>query len=145
MSVEENAPVGAIVPVIAPAVVDAVEADVRRICTRYAARLQFHGWHHVSFVRTKAARFAVLNGAEVSVVETAALVHDVNYLVRSNSSAAAGSDLRLAILARAGVAPMSRAGSTGSSSRPRWPPAAGTSRWRRRLCPTPTPCSRRCR
>ncbi len=103
MSVEENAPSGDIVPVIAPAVVDAVEADVHRICTRYAARLQFHGWHHVSFVRTKAARFAVLNGAEVSVVETAALVHDVNYLVRRNSSAAAGGRLRRAILTRAGV------------------------------------------
>jgi uncharacterized protein len=90
-------------PVIAPAVVDAVEADVHRICTRYAARLQFHGWHHVNFVRTKAARFAVLNGAEVSVVESAALVHDVNYLVRRNSAAAAGSSLRLAILKRAGV------------------------------------------
>ncbi|WP_133909243.1 HD family phosphohydrolase [Actinophytocola oryzae] len=90
-------------PVLPPAVVDAVEADVRRLCTRYAARLQFHGWHHVSFVRTKAARFAVLNGAEVSVVETAALVHDVNYLVRRNSAASAGSGLRLAILSRARV------------------------------------------
>ncbi|WP_459715231.1 HD domain-containing protein [Actinophytocola sp. KF-1] len=105
MSVEENTPAGEIVPVIAPDVVDAVEADVHRICTRYAARLQFHGWHHVSFVRTKAARFAVLNGAEVSVVETAALVHDVNYLVRRNSSAAAGGRLRRAILKRAGVVP----------------------------------------
>jgi uncharacterized protein len=105
MSVSENVPVGQIVPVIAPVAVDAVETEVRRICTRYAARLQFHGWHHVSFVRSKAARFAVLNGAEVSVVETAALVHDVNYLVRRNSSAATGGRLRLAILARAGVAP----------------------------------------
>lgn len=106
MSVSENVPaVHQFVPVIAPAVVDAVEAEVRRICTRYAAKLQFHGWHHVGFVRSKSARFAVLNGAEVSVVETAALVHDVNYLVRRNSSAATGRRLRLAILARAGVAP----------------------------------------
>jgi len=106
MSISESAPaVHEIVPVIHPSVVDAVDADVHRICTRYAARLQFHGWHHVSFVRSKAARFAVLNGAEVSVVETAALVHDVNYLVRRNSSAAAGRRLRHAILSRAGVAP----------------------------------------
>ena len=106
MSVTENAPaVHEIVPVIAPSVVDAVDADVHRVCTRYAARLQFHGWHHVSFVRSKAARFAVLNGAEVSVVETAALVHDVNYLVRRNSTASAGRGLRLAILSRAGVQP----------------------------------------
>ena len=105
MSVEESTPAGVTRPVIAPDVVDAVEADVHRICTRYAARLQFHGWHHVSFVRTKAARFAVLGGAEVSVVETAALVHDVNYLVRKNSAAAAGGGLRRAILRRAGVPP----------------------------------------
>jgi uncharacterized protein len=105
MSVSENVPtVGRIVPVVPPAVVDVVETEVRRICARYAARLQFHGWHHVSFVRSKAARFAVLNGAEVSVVETAALVHDVNYLVRRNSAASAGGRLRLAILTRAGVA-----------------------------------------
>lgn len=103
MSVEESTPAGVTRPVIAPEVVDAVEAEVHRICTRYAARLQFHGWHHVSFVRTKAARFAVLNGAEVSVVETAALVHDVNYLVRRNSAAAEGGHLRRAILHRAGV------------------------------------------
>jgi uncharacterized protein len=92
-----------ILPALRPAMVDAVEADVRRICARYAAQLQFHGWHHVNFVRTKAAQFAVLNGAEVSVVETAALVHDVNYLVRRNSPASAGSGLRLAILKRAGI------------------------------------------
>jgi uncharacterized protein len=104
VSVTDSTPEGhTIVPVIPPGVVDAVEADVHRLCTRYAARLQFHGWHHVNFVRTKAGRFAVLNGAEVSVVETAALVHDVNYLVLRNSAAAAGSGLRCAILARAGV------------------------------------------
>jgi uncharacterized protein len=82
-----------------------VEAEVRRLCTRYAARLQFHGWHHVSFVRAKAAQFAASNGAETSVVETAALVHDVNYLVRRNSSAAIGRRLRMSVLSRARVRP----------------------------------------
>lgn len=106
MSVTENAPaVAEIVPVVAPAAVDAVEDEMRVLCARHAARLQFHGWHHVSFVRAKAARFAVLNGAEVSVVETTALVHDLNYLVAKNSPAAAGRELRMGILSRAGVAP----------------------------------------
>jgi uncharacterized protein len=72
---------------------------------RYAQRLPFHGWHHVSFVRAKAVHFARANGAEVSVVETAALVHDVNYLVRRNSAASAGERLRLDVLARAGIGP----------------------------------------
>ncbi|WP_432705073.1 HD family phosphohydrolase [Actinokineospora globicatena] len=89
---------------IARPVVTAVERHVRALCERHAARLQFHGWHHVSFVRDKAAEFAAGNGSDVAVVETAALVHDVNYLVRRNSTAAAGSGLRLSILAGAGVA-----------------------------------------
>ncbi|GLZ36969.1 HD family phosphohydrolase [Actinokineospora sp. NBRC 105648] len=80
-----------------------VERRVRALCTRYARKLPFHGWHHVSFVRDKAVEFAALNGSDVSVVETAALVHDVNYLVRRNSTAAAGSGLRMAVLAGAGV------------------------------------------
>jgi uncharacterized protein len=39
----------------------------------------------------------------VSVVATAALVHDLNYLVRRNSAASAGRTLRLEILAAAGI------------------------------------------
>jgi uncharacterized protein len=80
-----------------------VERRVRQLCVKYAVRLPFHGWHHVDFVRTKAVEFAGHNGAEKSMVETAALVHDVNYLVLRNSPAAAGQDLRLGILADAGV------------------------------------------
>jgi uncharacterized protein len=87
------------------AIVDAVENRVHRLCRRYADRLQFHGWHHVSFVRAKAAGFARHNGADTTVVEVAALVHDVNYLVLRNSPAAAGRSLRLEILAECGVPP----------------------------------------
>ncbi|GAB2767608.1 HD family phosphohydrolase [Amycolatopsis magusensis] len=85
------------------AAIHAVEQAVRRLCLRHAERLPFHGWHHVSFVRSKAVGFARLNGADVSLVETAALVHDVNYLVRRNSPAAEGSGLRMQMLADAGV------------------------------------------
>jgi uncharacterized protein len=75
---------------------------VRHLCQE-AGNLPFHGWHHVSFVRDKGARFAAANGADCSVVTTAALVHDLNYLVRRNSPAAAGGALRMRILAEAGV------------------------------------------
>ena len=85
------------------AIVDAVGNRVHRLCRQYADRLQFHGWHHVSFVRAKAISFAAHNGADRSAVEVAALVHDVNYLVRRNSPAAAGRSLRLEILAECGV------------------------------------------
>jgi uncharacterized protein len=84
-------------------VITDVERQVRELCRRYAGRLPFHGWHHVNFVRSKAVGFAGHNGADTGVVEVAALVHDVNYLVRRNSPAAAGSDLRLSMLSEAGV------------------------------------------
>jgi len=80
-----------------------VERRVWELCTRLAPRLQFHGWHHVSFVRDKAVHFAERNGSTVDVVHVAALVHDVNYVVRRNSPASEGSDLRQEILAEAGV------------------------------------------
>ena len=84
-------------------IIDAVERHVRDLCQRFADRLPFHGWHHVTFVRAKSVEFAEVNGADVAVVETAALVHDVNYIVQRNSTAAAGRRLRLEILAKAGV------------------------------------------
>ncbi|MEV6446021.1 HD domain-containing protein [Amycolatopsis sp. NPDC051716] len=89
--------------VVVGAVVGAVERRVHRLCREYADRLPFHGWHHVNFVRTKAAGFARHNGADAAVVEVAALVHDVNYLVLRNSPAAAGRSLRREILVECGV------------------------------------------
>ncbi|MCE6994914.1 HD family phosphohydrolase [Saccharothrix sp. S26] len=80
-----------------------VEAEVWRLCRDLAAKLQFHGWHHVSFVRDKAVHFARRNGSDAALVEVAALVHDVNYMVRRNSLPVDGRWLRLDILARAGV------------------------------------------
>jgi len=86
-----------------PTVIMEIDWRVRALCHRHAADLPFHGWHHVNFVRTKAVGFAGHNGADAGVVEVAALVHDVNYLVRRNSPAAEGSDLRRTMLAEAGV------------------------------------------
>jgi uncharacterized protein len=80
-----------------------VERRVWELCSLHAPNLQFHGWHHVSFVRDKAVHFAERNGADREVVQVAALVHDVNYVVRRNSPAMAGSALRMDILAESGV------------------------------------------
>ncbi len=85
-------------------VVAEVACRVHELCLRAGQRLPFHGWHHVRFVRAKAAEFAARNGADVGLVETAALVHDLNYLVRRNSVAAAGGSLRRRVLAASGVA-----------------------------------------
>jgi uncharacterized protein len=103
MQSKDAAAVHAVVPTVPAAALAIVDARVRALCARYAKRLPFHGWHHVSFVRAKAVQFARANGAEISVVETSALVHDVNYLVRRNSPAAAGGQLRRNLLIRAGI------------------------------------------
>jgi uncharacterized protein len=80
-----------------------VEQRVRRLCEDLAAKLQFHGWHHVSFVRDKSVHFAERNGAARDVVEVAALVHDLNYMVRRNSLPTDGAALRRKVLFVAGV------------------------------------------
>lgn len=87
---------------IRPEVVSRVDARVREIY-RQARELPFHGWHHIEFVRAKALEFAARNGADPGLVEVAALVHDLNYLVERDSLAAAGRGLRQRLLREAGV------------------------------------------
>lgn len=84
-------------------VADAVLRRVKRLYARQRARLPFHGWHHVRFVRDKGMEFAELNGSDVHLVGVAALVHDLNYLVQPNSAASAGRYLRMNLLVRAGA------------------------------------------
>lgn len=64
----------------------------------FTSGLPFHGWHHVEFVRARAVKFAERNGANVAIVEAAALLHDLNYMVKRNSRVNAGEDLRGVIL-----------------------------------------------
>lgn len=60
--------------------------------------LLFHGWHHINFVRKKSRIFAQSINADVFIVESAALVHDLNYLVKENSNPGDGKELRKEIL-----------------------------------------------
>jgi uncharacterized protein len=64
--------------------------------------LLFHGWHHINFVTNKAKQFAEIIGANVEIVECAALVHDINYIVEINSEPEAGEKLRHELLLEAG-------------------------------------------
>lgn len=64
--------------------------------------LLFHGWHHVSFVQRKSVEFARSINADLFLVESAALVHDLNYLVKPNSDPEVGKELRLTLLQKAG-------------------------------------------
>lgn len=81
-------------------------ADVLRATYEVRAdQVPFHGWHHVEFVRLKAAQFARERQADDFLVEAAALVHDVNYLVEINSEPEAGALLRAQLLASTGFTP----------------------------------------
>lgn len=93
---------------IAPEVVHSVNDAVRSTYRSFDRPLPFHGWHHIEFVREKALEFAERNGADRSIVEIAALVHDLNYLVEPDSPARAGRQLRHRVLLAAGVAPGDR-------------------------------------
>lgn len=68
-----------------------------------AKDVPFHGLHHVSFVADKARCFAAELGADPAVVEIAALVHDLNYLVEARSDASVGGQLRSQLLASVGL------------------------------------------
>ncbi|SHN44424.1 hypothetical protein [Cryptosporangium aurantiacum] len=78
----------------------------REVCNLYDRRnhdVPFHGWHHIEFVTSKARDFALELGADATLVEVAALVHDLNYLVDTTTSAASGRDLRQKILEASGA------------------------------------------
>lgn len=64
--------------------------------------LLFHGWHHISFVQKKAVEIAKTIDADIFFVESTALVHDLNYLVESNSDPEAGEELRHRLLQKSG-------------------------------------------
>lgn len=80
--------------------------DLRSFLKNYygehGAGLLFHGWHHITFVTDKATVLAEEMGADVKIVATAALTHDLNYLVDPYSRMTEGQKLREDILTRHG-------------------------------------------
>src|SRR5512147_491452 len=69
---------------------------------KHNSELLFHGWHHINFVTKKALEFAESISSDKFLVETAALVHDLNYIVEPNSEPEIAKDLRHSILADCG-------------------------------------------
>ena len=78
--------------------------QVRQLLERSSEVVPFHGWKHTAFVRDKAVEYAADRGADVGLVEAAALVHDLNYLVEPNSSPSAGRRTRREVLGACGFA-----------------------------------------
>lgn len=75
---------------------------VRSLLDERADDVPFHGWGHTGFVRNKAVEFAKTRDADVELVEAAALVHDLNYVVAPNSDPSAGQSVRSELLAASG-------------------------------------------
>jgi uncharacterized protein len=80
-----------------------IEHAVRRQYQEFASGLSFHGWHHVEFVRTKAVSLALKNNADVTIVEAAALLHDLNYMLQRNSRATVACQMRAQLLGDLGI------------------------------------------
>lgn len=64
--------------------------------------LLFHGWHHIFFVFKKALEFSEVLKADAFLVQSAALTHDLNYLVEKNSLPEIGANLRKSVLLECG-------------------------------------------
>jgi len=79
-----------------------LENAVRTLYQKAQDHLPFHGWHHIDFVKKKAVQFARERKADSPLVAAASLVHDLNYLVRSNSEPEDGRSLRRRFLQNAG-------------------------------------------
>ncbi|MGV8150484.1 MAG: HD family phosphohydrolase [Candidatus Woesearchaeota archaeon] len=60
-------------------------SKLEHIYHKQSKKLLYHGWHHIIFVRNKAVVFAKSIDADLFLVESAALVHDLNYIVKKNS------------------------------------------------------------
>lgn len=72
--------------------------DLKKLYYKKGKKLLFHGWHHINFVRKKSKIFAQSIKANVFLVESSALVHDLNYLEKENSHPEDGEKLRKKIL-----------------------------------------------
>lgn len=72
--------------------------NLEKIYLDKSEKLLFHGWHHIVFVKNKAVGFAKSINADLFFVESAALVHDLNYIIKVNSEPEEGKDYRRNIL-----------------------------------------------
>lgn len=80
--------------------IELLEPDLNQIYIKESKNLLFHGWHHILFVRSKAVEFGKSIWADIFLVETSALVHDLNYIVKPFSEPEEWKDYRFEILSK---------------------------------------------
>lgn len=79
---------------------DKLKKEVSDLYQTHSKKLLFHGWHHITFVRKKAIKFAQSINANIFLVESSALVHDLNYILKPNSEPEEAEEYRREILER---------------------------------------------
>lgn len=79
-----------------------LDKKITEIYFQHKDKLLFHGWHHINFVRNKALMFGKNLKADPFILESTALVHDLNYIVKPNSDPKDGKQIRRDILSRTG-------------------------------------------
>ena len=79
-------------------VVKKLEKKIIELYKDHSVKLPFHGIHHVLFVYEKSKVFATDLKADLYLVSLASLTHDLNYLVKLNSTAESGKVLRQQLL-----------------------------------------------
>jgi len=82
--------------------VERLHKNVEALYDEYNKELLFHGWHHIWFVAEHAARFADLVQADIDLVRSAALVHDLNYIVERDSEPVVAKNFRAEVLIESG-------------------------------------------
>lgn len=79
-----------------------LSALLEELYKKHSKELLFHGWHHITFVRTKAVMFASYINANSEIVEASALTHDLNYIIQPNSEPDIAKEMRSGYLREAG-------------------------------------------
>ncbi|MCP4614714.1 MAG: HD family phosphohydrolase [Planctomycetes bacterium] len=81
---------------------DSLRKSLESLYRHHNNELLFHGWHHIAFVEKKAIEFAQIIDADLFLVDSAALTHDLNFIVEKNSEPERGIELRWQYLTDAG-------------------------------------------
>ncbi len=80
--------------------------NLKKLYYEKAAKLLFHGWHHIYLTAKKSIEFAEeFPEINKETVEAAALVHDLNYIIKTNTEPEVGKNLREHFLAIATFSP----------------------------------------
>ncbi len=85
--------------------IDLLRKTLQKVYFNRKDILPFHGWHHITFIVKKSLLFGEKINADLFIVESAALVHDLNYIVKPNSTVYDGLALRQEYLRKAEYSP----------------------------------------